>query len=358
MKKTLPIIVCLCLLLSGCSNFFDGSYYHEEPHTNQGSQLPQGSVIASNYEGLCIALTNMVENGSQSGIITVATYDQSTIYTDLSRAVTQVRTTNPIAAWAVEDIKWELGSNGGQLSVAFNISYIHDRTEIRNVHRVSHAETAKSVITGALNECGNSVQILISGYTEIDFQQLVDSYADAHPEMVMECPQVVVHTFPETGSSRLVDLKFTYENSRDALRIMQEQVRTVFDSATLFVSSYNTQAEKFQQLYAFLMEFLVEGDYQLETSITPAYSLLRHGVGDKKAFATVYAAMCHRADLECLVITGTRDGEPWTWNMVCDDGNYYHVDLLRSAGNGFQELTDDEMEGYVWDYSAYPKAEK
>ena len=98
-------------------------------------------------------------------------------------------------------------------------------------------------------------------------------------------------------------------------------------------------------------------DYTLETSITPAYSLLGHGVGDSKAFATVYAAMCRRADLECLVITGTRDGEPWTWNMVCDDGTYYHLDLL-SSHRGFQELTDNEMEGYVWDYSAYPEAGK
>ena len=41
-------------------------------------------------------------------------------------------------------------------------------------------------------------------------------------------------------------------------------------------------------------------DYRIETSITPAYSLLRHGVGDSRAFAVVYAAMCQQAGLECL----------------------------------------------------------
>ena len=98
-------------------------------------------------------------------------------------------------------------------------------------------------------------------------------------------------------------------------------------------------------------------DYPIETSITPAYSLLRHGVGDSRAFAMVYAAMCRSAGLECSIITGTHDGEPWTWNMVQDNGRYYHVDLLRSSGEGaFREFTDGEMSGYVWDYSAYPQS--
>ena len=42
--------------------------------------------------------------------------------------------------------------------------------------------------------------------------------------------------------------------------------------------------------------------------------------------------------------------------MICDGGQYYHVDLLRSADSSrLTPLTDDEMEGYVWDYSAYPE---
>ena len=105
-------------------------------------------------------------------------------------------------------------------------------------------------------------------------------------------------------------------------------------------------------LYAFLMERF---EYKQETSITPAYSLLRHGTGDSRAFAQVYAAMCRDAGLTCMTVTGTRDGEPWTWNILLDGEEYYHVDLLRCSENGrYREQTDAEMEGYVWDYSEYP----
>lgn len=96
-------------------------------------------------------------------------------------------------------------------------------------------------------------------------------------------------------------------------------------------------------------------DYKQDTSLTPAYSLLCHGVGDSRAFATVYAAMCRGAGLECTVVTGTRDGVPYTWNIVQDNGQYYHVDLLRCHVTGqFKQTRDWEMNGYVWDYSAYP----
>ena len=149
-----------------------------------------------------------------------------------------------------------------------------------------------------------------------------------------------------------MELTFAYENSTDSQRQMRSQVKTVFDSASLYVSGEGADNQKYAQLYSFLMDRF---RYKLETSITPAYSLLRHGVGDSRAFATVYAAMCRNAGLECMTVTGTRNAEPWTWNMICEDGVYYHVDLTQCKENGgFREKADADMNGYVWDYSAFP----
>ena len=168
----------------------------------------------------------------------------------------------------------------------------------------------------------------------------------------MEVPQVICEVYPDTGENRVGSLKFTYQNSRMNLRQMQTQVQPIFNSAVLYASG-GSDYQKLSRLYSFLMERFAE--YQIKTSLTPAYSLLRHGVGDAKAFAVVYAAMCQEAGLDCRVVSGTRWGEQWYWNMVLDEGVYYHVDLLRSNEVGaFHEWTDADMEGYVWDYSAYP----
>jgi len=173
-----------------------------------------------------------------------------------------------------------------------------------------------------------------------------------NPDIVMETPKVSTMVYPDRGDSRVVELKFNYQTNRDSLRDMQSAVEHFFDSAMGYVSGDETAYEIYNHLYILLMQ---RYDYQLETSITPTYSLLRHGVGDSKAFATVYSAMCRKVGLECIVVSGTRDGEPWFWNIIHDDGTYYHVDLYRcERETGYQQLEDFEMSGYVWDYSAYP----
>jgi len=180
----------------------------------------------------------------------------------------------------------------------------------------------------------------------------VQDYAMEYPQKVMEIPVVTSEVYG-FGKARVMEVTFSYQTSRDALRLMQSQVKPVFDSAVLYVSGEGAESQKFSQLYAFLMERF---DYKVETSITPAYSLLRHGVGDSRAFATVYAAMCRAAGLECIVVTGTRSGEPWTWNIIRQEDFYWHVDLLACSDSGrFLKQLDADMEGYVWDYSAYPR---
>lgn len=356
MKRLILVALAICLLLNGCG-IFDGNHLHIEPHPPEGGRQENPNATANNYQELCAVLSAMAESGVQSGAIAVSNYDQSLLTLELNMAVEETMRTNPVAAWAVESIQWELGTSGGRSAVAVSITYIHDRTEILQISRVVDMEDVKDRIAKELDNCGTGVVLLLTNYQETDFAQLVEDYADENPQSVMETPVVVTNVYPQDGTSRLVELKFNYTTSRDTLRSMQKQVRTVFDSATIFVSGYSQQREKYEALYAFLMDFLAEGDQPLKTSITPAYSLLRHGVGDEKAFATVYAAMCREAGLECHVISGTYNGAPRHWNMICIDGVYSHLDLLRCSKTGaFHTHTDSEMQEYYWDYDAVPQS--
>ena len=352
MKRFAVLCLAACLLLSGCASIMDGRYVSVTPHQAQSSQTGQAPVQASDYSGLLNALEDLAENGLKSGIIYMSRYDQNRIEDDIKNAVDAVTQQNPIAAYAVDTITWELGTNNGQNAVAVNITYTHDQTEIRKIRKTENLEGAKEIIYAQLNNCAAGAVLFVENYVETDFAQLVEDYAFHNPHLVMESPDVTVNTYPRFGSQRVVELKFSYQNSRDALRNMAAEVSPVFASAALYVSGDARDYEKFSQLYSFLTE---RYDYRFETSITPAYSLLRHGVGDARAFATVYAAMCREAGLTCEVISGTRWGEPWTWNVVSDEGFYFHVDLLHSKERGyFEEWSAAEMDGYVWDYSAYP----
>lgn len=351
MKRILCVSVALCLLLCGCDSLFGDGYVSTTPHKEQIVENDTEELTVSRYSQLHRALADLIEAGTESAVIYVTEYDADQLEPDMEKAVAKVLEENPIAAYAVEEVHYELGTNGGKAAVAVDISYLHGRYELRRLQRYDSVESATAAITEALDNCDTGVVFLIEKYTVKDFSQLVDDYAEENPQSVMEAPEVSANIYPESGSSRVVELKFSYQTSRESLRNMQSQVQTVFASARLYVSGDSEDHEKLSQLYSFLME---RYEYKIETSITPAYSLLRHGVGDCQAFAQVYAAMCRNAGLECQVVSGTRAGEAWYWNIVRDADAWYHVDLLCQDGAGFRELGDEEMEGYVWDFSAYP----
>lgn len=346
-SRLLLVLLALCLCLTGCG-WMDGYYSHVTPHRGESGADRDELMAASDYAGLRAVLEDMIRSGEENRVIHVAEFDQSRVQISMDMAVRYAMHSFPIGAYAVEDIRYEIGTSGGAPAIAVQITYLRSFVELRKIHTVADMEEAADLIAQKLEGHESGVVLLVEDYDQMDVTQLVQNYALEHPDRVMEIPQVNVGVYPDGGKSRVLEIQLTYQNSRESLRQMQEQVAPLFTSAAMYVTPDAPDGVKYAQLYTFLMERF---DYQLETSITPSYSLLRYGVGDSRAFATVYTAMCRRAGLECQVVTGTRAGEPWSWNMICDSGLYFHVDLLQGV---FREQLDGAMNGYVWDYSAYP----
>lgn len=354
MKRTvIAYALVISMLLSGCGMGFDRVYVWEQSHAMPDSTESGLSISASSYDQLYLALEQAVESAVGQLTISVAQYDRNKIEPDMELAVENLRIHNPIAAYAIADYQWELGSIGGEQVLAVQFHYIYDQTHIHKITSYYNQTQIKEAIYEALKACDSGLVFRAKNFTEMDYLQLVEDYATRNPQLIMELPQVTVAVYPETGKDRLVELKFIYQTSRDTLRSMQTQVQTVVDAAVDMVSVTAQPRGKYTQIYVLVIDRF--SSYTLETSITPAYSLLVYGVGDGRAIATVYAAVCRQAGLECMTVVGTCDGEPRYWNIVMIDGVYYHVDLLRSKQEGqFREMGDSEMEGYVWDYSAYP----
>lgn len=338
----------LALLLTGCS-WMDGNYVYVEPYVEHGNEAHAGNVSVSDYGELLMVLEQLVNAGTETCTIDLAEFNKKEPASFITAACRNICNASAMGAYAVEDITYELGTNNGRPAVAVTITYRRSRAEILRIRRLKDMDALTEAIYAALDDHAVREVFLVEEYVDVDLQTIVRDHAKERPQDMMEIPQLSEGIYG-TEESRVVELNLTYQNSRESLRQMQSQVRTVFEAASLYVSGNASERQKFSQLYGFLMERF---DYKMETSITPSYSLLCHGVGDSRAFAEVYAAMCRQAGLECMIVTGTRDGEPWTWNMIRDGGVYYHVDLLRQIGN-FQGYSDMEMGGYVWDYSAYP----
>lgn len=343
------LLTLLCLFLGGCAFWADGFYVSDEPYQVQNAHPVNEMITAGSYMDIRDALAEMVEDCTLSAIISVPNLEHSMVNYYMEAVIHYIMENNPIGAYGVQEITYEIGTNAGETAIAVDISYNYSRSVILRMKRTQNMDSAFSLVKDALNQYAAGITLYVSNYTETDITQMIQDYVDAYPEICMEMPQVSVAVYPNQGIERVVDITFSYRNSREVLRSMQKNVDDIF-------TPLQVSGETLQERYASLYDRLIKmHTYTLETSITPAYSLLRHGVGDSKAFATVYAAMCRKVGLVCHVISGTRAGEAWYWNVVESDGTYYHLDLLQCSQNGgFQLLGAIQMTGYVWDYSAFP----
>lgn len=346
------ICILICCLTCGCSFWMDGEYLSVTPHEEELLHVSTDVVEVTDYLQLRNALAELVESGAESGTVSAPLFTNTIAQHYVNVAVNYVMEFNPIASYAVNEITYEVGANTGKTTISFHIAYQHSRAEILQIKQPGSMGEAEAVITSAVGNFGESVVLRVRNYSDMNIAQLVQDYAYANPDRVMEIPKIHTMIYPDEGTDRVIALEFTYETNRDDLKEMQEQVEEVFTSAELYVKKTAQVTDIYSRLYSFLME---RNDYTIQSSITPAYSLLHYGVGDSRAFANVYAAMCRRAELDCKVLNGTRDGEQWCWNVVRFRGKYYHVDLLSCLENGeFYMCEPSELVGYTWDDSSTP----
>lgn len=354
MRKTAVLLLCLCLCigLCGCDMWMNGSYANVSPHKMPDASQDGERIEVSSYHTLYLALCSLVEKGTTSATVYYPDENKSTVQNYMESAVRQICTANPIGSYAVEKITYEVGTKGGVQALAMQIAYDRSLSDIRNINTVAEMSEGLALVYDALRKCEPSATFFVEKYSQTDFVQLIKNYVDENPDVCMEMPQVTVANYPQEGPERVIEVLFAYENSRDDLRAMQQTVETAFDSAMLYVTEDADNTEKCTQLYRYLaLHYDPDGLY---TSITPAYSLLHYSVGDSKAYATVYAAMCKKVGVECAVVVGTKDGKPYYWNAVKEGENYLFVDFLQCARQGaFTMRTKDQMKNYVWDYSAY-----
>lgn len=339
------VLITVVLSLCGCT-LFSETYVYERPHQGGNHSGQTGQQIASSYPEIISALSTLVAQGESAGVIILSDISEQVGRSYMLAAVKNLMLQDPVAAFAVEKIDYDFGTNAGRSAVAVQIGYSRSRADIAGIKTVENMNEAEQLIGQSLEQSLGSVVFRVAEYEQTDFAELVMLYAESNASMVMEAPQVMTAVYPHSGSDRLVELIFTYQNPRDDLLKMQALVRPVFTAAELYVHGNTSIRAKYQQLYSFLME---RTTYKIQKSETIAYSLLQEGIGDAHAFACVYKAICDQAGLDCRVINGTKDGNEWSWNRIVVNNRVYYIDLIEARRLGHLQLrTSSEMAGYEW----------
>ncbi len=358
MKKFL-ILFSLTLLsllfLLRCSDYLIAdSYTIVQEHAVSPAATETDAITVSNYDELRYAILDLVDTRQEIGTIQATGYDGDA-QTDAAAAVHDIWNNDPDGSYAIEFINADCTKVLNRTDVEVTITYRENIIPPDAIPYVRGQNGIRTAINNALSKQESTVLLRVSNYPdEVDCTALVAEYCAANPLTVIEQPQVTAALYPDEGSVRIVELSLGYVHDAETRGSMQAQVNAVAESAVGYVSHCTSDTERAELLTRYLLERF---SYQLETTSTPAYSLLCEGVTDSRTMAQVFAELCEQTGLTCQVVSGYRNGEAHYWNILELNGSYSHADLYRQAEagqTGLKLLADSDMSSYSWDREAYP----
>ena len=364
MKRLCAAVFPLLLLLAltACSGWPNAEYYAEESHVEQplptaapteAEQIP----TVSNRSELRGTVLSFIRNWIERGEIAVRDYDGA-LSDDLSEILDYATQEDPIGAYAVDYADAELSGTARSGSIALSLVFRRSAAEISAIVTVNGISGAKTKIQQALTAYDAALTLRIRNYTETDFTQFVRDYCLEHLDQVAAIPALSAEIYPKEGATRILELHFTYPDTRDALQLKLSSVKTVLSSALSYVSAGTTDRDRVSLLFRFLT---TRFDYTVSETepVMPAYELLSEGIAHSLSFAAVFRTECLAAGVDCRLVTGTWNGAEHSWNLLQLDEQWYCADLMRAMLQKETELrlqTPEEAleEGYRWDASLFP----
>ncbi len=357
MKRIILILLCV-LVLSGCSALAPSSYLSITPH--QSSELHAAStdaVTATDFKSLKNAILTFVRAGQPEGIIHVTDYDGS-VEKDLQKAAYEVSTLDPLGAYAVEYMTHSCNLLVSYYEIRISTTFRRTAREIAEVRSVSTEAQLEDMLSTAIDTYSHRLAIRLHNFRRQDEEipAYITDYCAEHYNSVMEVPEFSLSVYPETGNTRIVEINFLYRNDPQSLLAKQRAVAKNVDAAVEYIRYRQQDYEKVQLLYAYLTQRF---QYRSSPTVTPLYDALCSGIADPAGLAQAWQMICDKAGVECLIVTGMKHDEPYTWNIIRTGSYYRHLDLAQCVldRTGLVTSSDGQMSDYYWNTKLFPACE-
>lgn len=351
---TMIMTTIFCCLLTGCNFWMSGDYLSVKPHEDNSEHSDDMVVDVSSYNQLREVLDINVSNCADSVIVSVSSFNESTVDFYVQTAINYIQEDTPIGAYAVDHIDYEIGTNKGDPVVVFRISYRYPSLDIQSIRKVQSADNVFNAALTALGKKDDYLVLCVEKFSSDDIETQIENHILTHGDQIIEIPEYRLSVYPDKGDERIVEMMFAYENDKKILDENQKIMEQAFLHAEESVKNVTQVLDIYKGYYTFLTKHCTVTE---NSGTMPVYSLMCEGKGDSKAYAMAFAALCRRAELECHVVTGTYNETQRYWNLVRFRGVYYHLDIIACINDGkFAIKSSADMSGYRWESEKYPEA--
>ena len=352
------LLLAGALLLSGCSGAFEKEYFYAAPFSYND---PGGSGAATeigNYSMLKSALIDLINNHEETAAFRFSRYNGS-VADDVAAACLEVRTTNPLGAYAVDTLTCDTSRIVSYYTADIQVTYKKTAEEIRGIVGVSGAaELRERLLEAVTASAPRAVLRVYSAQVDEDYiASLIMGFHDEDPVTVVTMPAIGIASYPGEGINRIYDVSLDYAAAPEQLREMSSQVAARVEALTGELDA-GTQPRLALDCANRLFELLTGGSGAYPDT---AYGALVEGFAGSEGVALAYKALCDALGIECIVVRGNlgaMGADERCWNIIGLEGEYYHVDVSAFAwGNRSAAflLDDAALWGiYLWDTEAYP----
>lgn len=359
MKKRLPaLLLAAALLLSGCS-LYQADYSWSEPYS--GALVPVGGDAAEvrNLSMLKSALLNLISAHAESGALSFQHYSGSAV-DDLAAVCLEIRTENPLGAYAVESISFDTSRIVSYYIADVSIVYKRTAEEIRAVQEVFSREELSAALQGALARFDQSLALRVyTASVDADYlAALVRELYFADPAVTVAEPELAVESYPAEGASRIYALSLSYGR---APGVLEERSRVLRAAVSALEAEAPEGDETARALWCArtVYALLLDGAEPSGAYAGTAYGALVEHSADSKGAALAMQLLCTAVGVDCRVVAGSvgaMGAEEHYWNILTADGETGHADVATlGAERPVFGFSDENLWGtYIWDTESYP----
>lgn len=219
MKKytLLPLLLALSLL-TGCGSLLERSYTAVTPHTQFSDESKNDAILrAETYQGLVSALLYLVEQGEETGTVRLYQYGSvtGTAASDVDQACLEVTQEDPLGAYAVDYIKYDVKQTPSYYQVEVKLAYAVDPEELSQVISVTGSTAVEQELRALLPDQPEKVVFRISYFTQEDsaetLRQAVQEAYQAQTRPLPPLLGVEVKLYPDSGQQRVAEILVTWQ---------------------------------------------------------------------------------------------------------------------------------------------------
>ncbi len=363
MKKIIPalaLLLALALPLSGCAAMLERAWSGSETHVDYPVVEDDSTLRVGNYQGLVNALLYYVNEHSAAGSVQMYNY-AGEAEEDLERARAQVVEQDPLAAYTVRSLTYDVTRILTYYEVDVRITYAHTAQEIDAIRTVSGMAGLTAELERMADEREGQSVLLLSGFSGdgalLDELFRLAWYGDpARGEP--DPPRFQAGFYPAEGARRVVELDLNWGR----LPAGSGNYAARLDAAaSALLEAFPPTGESYtlEELAALLRDNAL---YE-ENGSDLALAALTGEPVSQKGLVLAMEYLCRRCGAEVLPVVGQNGA---LWLIAAAPEGYRHLPaqgLIATDGSDDPEAepdpllyTDGGMKalGYQWRAELYP----